>query len=188
LLTAWQAFEKIPRTLQRDVLLAGFGAVNRLLAQLLLKAGYAVDVISASLSETKARELGIRAVYRTQSQLLRKYFAIFDAVSCQSATQLVPHLKANGHIISILGRIPEPLDPPFTRTISYHEIALGALHQFGDAQDWHFLMDNGERLLAQVAAGELQVVKPVIFGFENLPQALANSEHNKHKTVVMVSE
>ncbi|MGL5336705.1 MAG: alcohol dehydrogenase catalytic domain-containing protein, partial [Enterovibrio sp.] len=46
LLTAWQAFEKIPRTLQRDVLLAGFGAVNRLLAQLLLKAGYAVDVIS----------------------------------------------------------------------------------------------------------------------------------------------
>ncbi|MGL5292003.1 MAG: alcohol dehydrogenase, partial [Vibrionaceae bacterium] len=65
---------------------------------------------------------------------------------------------------------------------------LGALHQFGDEQDWQLLMNNGERLLAQVAAGELQVTKPVIFSFANLPQALANSEHNKHKTVVTLSE
>ncbi|MGL5290348.1 MAG: alcohol dehydrogenase catalytic domain-containing protein, partial [Vibrionaceae bacterium] len=169
MLTAWQAFEKIPSRPQSDVLLAGFGAVNRLLAQLLLQAGYAVDVLSASLSETQARELGIRAVYRTQSQLTLKYFAVFDAVSSQSAAELVPHLKANGHITSILGRIPTPIDPPFTRTISYHEIALGALHQFGDEQDWQLLMNNGERLLAQVAAGELQVTKPVIFSFANLP-------------------
>ncbi|MGL4826946.1 MAG: alcohol dehydrogenase catalytic domain-containing protein [Vibrionaceae bacterium] len=188
MLTAWQAFEKIPLTLQRDVLLAGFGAVNRLLAQLLLKAGYVVDVLSASLSEAEARELGIRAVLSTQSQLSIKYFAIFDAVGGKTAAELVPHLRANGHVICILDRIPEPLDPPFTRTISYHEIALGALHQFGDAQDWQILMKNGEKLLAQVVSGELQVAQPAIFSFANLPQALANSEQSKQKTVVTLSQ
>ncbi|MCZ6404840.1 alcohol dehydrogenase catalytic domain-containing protein, partial [Vibrio parahaemolyticus] len=67
MLTAWQAFEKIPLTRHREVLVVGFGAVNNLLSQILVRAGYIVDVVSASLSEERAKSLGIRQVYRDQS-------------------------------------------------------------------------------------------------------------------------
>ncbi len=187
MLTAWQAFEKITSTRQREVLVVGFGAVNNLLSQILVKAGYVVDVVSSSLSEERAIKLGFRRVYREQSQIDMKYFAIFDAISGQNAAHLVPLLRANGHIVCIQDRIPEPIDPPFTRTISYHEIALGALHDFGDIEDWHVLMQNGEALLERISKGSVEVGVPVTFKFEQLLDALENSEVTKQKTVITLS-
>ncbi|MCK8044286.1 zinc-binding dehydrogenase [Shewanella sp. 1CM18E] len=187
MLTAWQAFEKIPLTRQREVLIVGFGAVNNLLSQLLVNAGYVVDVVSASLSEARANKLGLRQVYRDQSQIGIKYFAIFDAVSGESAAHLVPSLKANGHIVCIQDRIAKPIDPPFTRTISYHEIALGALHDFGDKQDWYALMQNGEALLEQITKGDVEISEPTTFNFEHMPEALTHSEMTKSKTVITLN-
>lgn len=187
MLTAWQAFEKIPLTLQREVLLVGFGAVNHVLAQLLIAAGYAVDVVSASLDSAQAAQLGIGHIYRQQAEVKQKYFAIFDAVGGKNSALLVPLLRANGHIICILDRIPTPIDPPFTRTISYHEIALGALHEFGDQQDWAALMQHGQALLTQIAQGSLKMAEPVSFEFEQMPAALEHSEKTKLKTVVSLS-
>lgn len=186
MLTAWQAFEKIPTISQKEVLIAGFGAVNSLLAQLLVNAGYVVDVISKSLSELDGKALGIRKVYRAQADVNGVYFAIFDAVSGENAASLVPYLRANGHIVCIQDRIPAPIDPPFTRTISYHEIALGALHDFGDNADWQALMHNGENLLNSIVAGKLKGAALNTFKFEQMPEALANSELSKQKTVVLV--
>ncbi|EGQ9521527.1 TPA: alcohol dehydrogenase catalytic domain-containing protein [Vibrio parahaemolyticus] len=187
MLTAWQAFEKIPLTRQREVLVVGFGAVNTLLSQFLLDAGYIVDVVSASLSKERAKRLGIRQVYREQSQINMKYFAIFDAVSGENAAYLVPLLRANGHIVCIQDRIAKPIDPPFTRTISYHEIALGALHDFGDKEDWYTLMQNGEALLERTANGGVEVSIPVTFKFEQMLDALEHSEFSKLKTVLTLS-
>ncbi len=184
MLTAWQAFEKIPLTRQREVLIAGFGAVNNLLSQILVNAGYVVDVVSASLSEKRAIKLGIRRVYREQPQVDMKYFAVFDAVSGENAADLVPLLRANGHIVCIQDRIPEPIDPPFTRTISYHEIALGALHDFGDVNDWNALMQNGEALLERIDKGNFKVNAPITFDFEQMSEALEHSELTKLKTVI----
>ncbi|MHA6615137.1 zinc-binding dehydrogenase [Photobacterium damselae] len=187
MLTAWQAFEKMPLTRQREVLVVGFGAVNNLLSQFLVNAGYTVDVVSVSLSEERAKSLGIRRVYREQSLIDMKYFAIFDAVSGVNAAHLVPLLRANGHIICIQDRIPKPIDPPFTRTISYHEIALGALHDFGDIEDWHVLMQNGEALLKRIASSGVEVSIPVTFKFEQMLNALEHSEFSKLKTVITLS-
>ncbi|OOX30501.1 alcohol dehydrogenase [Vibrio parahaemolyticus] len=187
MLTAWQAFEKIPLNRQREVLVVGFGAVNTLLSQFLLDAGYIVDVVSASLSKERAKRLGIRQVYREQSQINMKYFAIFDAVSGENAAYLVPLLRANGHIVCIQDRIAKPIDPPFTRTISYHEIALGALHDFGDKEDWYTLMQNGEALLERTANGGVEVSIPVTFKFEQMLDALEHSEFSKLKTVLTLS-
>ncbi|MEZ9368846.1 zinc-binding dehydrogenase [Shewanella sp. 10N.286.51.B2] len=187
MLTAWQAFEKIPLTRQREVLVVGFGAVNNLLSQILLDAGYIVDVVSASLSEERAQKLGIRQVYREQSQIDMQYFAIFDAVSGENAAHLVPLLRANGHIVCIQDRIAKPIDPPFTRTISYHEIALGALHDFGDKQDWHALMQNGEALLERITKSDVEISAPIIFNFADMPEALTHSEFTKLKTVITLS-
>ncbi|NVO59194.1 hypothetical protein HV359_02250 [Photobacterium damselae subsp. damselae] len=82
-------------------------------------------------------------------------------------------------------RIPKPIDPPFTRTISYHEIALGALHDFGDIEDWHVLMQNGEALLKRITSSGVEVSIPVTFKFEL--NALEHSEFSKLKTVITLS-
>ncbi|HDB1447952.1 TPA: zinc-binding dehydrogenase [Vibrio cholerae] len=187
MLTAWQAFEKIPLTLQKEVLIVGFGAVNNLLSQFLVNAGYAVDVVSVNLSEERAKSLGIRRVYREQSLIDMKYFAIFDAVSGENAAHLVPLLRTNGHIICIQDRIPKPIDPPFTRTISYHEIALGALHDFGDKEDWYALMQNGEALLERLANNSVKISIPTTFKFEQMLDALEHSELTKMKTVIALN-
>lgn len=184
MLTAWQAFEKIPSTRQREVLIVGFGAVNNLLSQFLVNSGYEVDVVSASLNDDRSAKLGIRKIYRDQSQVDAKYFAIFDAVSGENAASLVPLLRANGHIICIQDRIPKPIDPPFTRTISYHEIALGALHDFGDKEDWYTLMQNGEALLERIANGDVEISEPITFDFGYMLEALTHSEITKSKTVI----
>ncbi|QQL44889.1 alcohol dehydrogenase catalytic domain-containing protein [Sulfuriroseicoccus oceanibius] len=186
MLTAWQAVEKIPVKQGKRALVVGLGAVNKLLVQLLAQRGFVIDVVSASLSDAQAAELGIRRIYRALTEVPESYFAAFDAVGGKNAAMVVPCLMANGHIVCIQDRIPSPVDAPFTRTISYHEIALGALHEYGDREAWKELMADGESLLAQVLAGEINVEEPVTFPFDQLDLALRHSEGTKQKTVVIL--
>lgn len=184
MLTAWQALQKTPIREKHAVLLAGVGAVNKLLAQLLAARGVYVDAISANLSDEDAKKLKIRHVFRDRKEITSPYFAAYDAVGDNNSSLLVSHLQANGHIVSILERVPEPIDPPFTRAISYHEVALGALHDFGDDADWQQLMKDGEALMAQIQDNTLFVEQPVEFAFDDLPNALIHSKTTKQKTVV----
>lgn len=185
LLTAWQAFQKIPVISNQRVLITGMGAVNKLLAQLLTDVGFTVDVISKSLSEAQGTALKINKIYRDKPDF-SGYYAIFDANGQASATALVPYLRANGHIICILGRIDTPVDDAFTRTISYHEIALGALHNYGDKQQWQALIADGSELLSKIANGKIQVESPSVFTFENLNEALMFSKIEQKKAVVKI--
>ncbi|TMO48371.1 alcohol dehydrogenase catalytic domain-containing protein [Pseudoalteromonas ruthenica] len=184
MLTAWQAFSKIPAVKGAKVLITGMGAVNKLLAQMLSHSGFKVHVLSQSLTQEQADKLSIDAVFR-QAPSAGGYFALFDANGPDTARELVPLLQANGHVISILGRIDNPVDAPFTRTISYHEIALGALHDYGDSAQWQRLVRDGERLLEDVVAGHLQVEQPSEFAFDALNDALIFSKEEKQKAVVL---
>ncbi|SET34606.1 alcohol dehydrogenase catalytic domain-containing protein [Thorsellia anophelis] len=185
LLTAWQAFSKIPVKKGHRVLLTGMGAVNKLLSQLLARAGFHVDVISKSLTDEQADVLNIKTIYREKPEF-HHYHAIFDSNGQASATALVPYLRANGHIICILGRIDTPIDSAFSRTISYHEIALGALHTYGDKIQWHELMVDGRNLLESVIKGDIFVETPTEFRFELLNDALEFSKHQQKKAVVKI--
>ena len=186
MLTAWQAFSKVPVRKGADVLVSGMGAVNKLLAQMLSQAGFNVHVISGSFSQEQADEMGVKAIHRGKPEG-QTFYALFDANGPDYAASLVPLLEANGHVVSILGRIEVPVDAPFTRTISYHEIALGALHDYGDLSQWQRLVKNGEALLEQVAAQTLVVEIPNVFEFDNLNNALQFSKEDKRKAVVAVS-
>lgn len=186
MLTAWQAFSKVPINPGKSVLVVGVGAVNRIVAQLLSGAGFDVHALSDSLSESQATALGIHRLFRKAGELKPQYFAIFDAVSEASAASHVPHLKSNGHIVCIQDRINRPVDPAFTRNISYHEVGLGPLHQFGDSEDWACLMRDGEALLQRIQRGELLIEHPAEFAFEAFPEALHHSETTKQKTIVIV--
>ena len=186
MLTAWQAFSKVPVREGANVLVSGMGAVNKLLAQMLSQAGFNVHVISGSFSQEQADEMGVKAIHRGKPEG-QTFYALFDANGPDYAASLVPLLEANGHVVSILGRIEEPIDAPFTRTISYHEIALGALHDYGDLPQWQRLVKDGETLLEQVAAQSLVVEIPNLFEFDNLNKALQFSKEDKRKAVVTVS-
>lgn len=186
MLTAWQAFSKVPVRKGADVLVSGMGAVNKLLAQMLSQAGFNVHVISGSFTQEQADEMGVKAIHRGKPEG-QTFYALFDANGPDYAASLVPLLEANGHVVSILGRIEEPVDAPFTRTISYHEIALGALHDYGDLSQWQRLVKDGEALLEQVAAQSLVVEIPNLFEFDNLNKALQFSKEDKRKAVVTVS-
>ena len=186
MLTAWQAFSKVPVREGADVLVSGMGAVNKLLAQMLSQAGFSVHVISGSFSQEQADEMGVKAIHRGKPEG-QTFYALFDANGPDYAASLVPLLEANGHVVSILGRIEVPVDAPFTRTISYHEIALGALHDYGDLLQWQRLVKDGEALLEQVAAQSLVVEIPNLFEFDNLNKALQFSKEDKRKAVVTVS-
>lgn len=185
MLTAWQAFSKVPVREGADVLVTGMGAVNKLLVQLLSTAGFNVHVISRSFTQTQAEAMGAKSVFRNAPKD-QTFYALFDANGPEHATTLVPLLEANGHVVSILGRIEEPVDAPFTRTISYHEIALGTLHDYGDALQWQRLMRDGEALLNSVAEQSIIVEIPTIFEFEKLNDALQFSKQEKRKAVVTV--
>ena len=185
MLTAWQAFNKVPVREGADVLVTGMGAVNKLLVQLLSTAGFNVHVISRSFTQTQAEAMGVKSVFRNAPKD-QTFYALFDANGPEIAKTLVPLLEANGHVVSILGRIEDPVDAPFTRTISYHEIALGALHDYGDAAQWQRLMRDGEALLKSVAEQSIIVEIPTIFEFEKLNDALQFSKQEKRKAVVTV--
>lgn len=185
MLTAWQAFSKVPVRKGADVLVSGMGAVNKLLAQMLSQAGFNVHVISGSFSQEQADEMGVKAIHRGKPEG-QTFYALFDANGPDYAASLVPLLEANGHVVSILGRIEVPVDAPFTRTISYHEIALGALHDYGDLSQWQRLVKDGEALLEQVAEQTLVVEIPNVFEFDNLNNALQFSKEDKRKAVVAV--
>lgn len=184
MLTAWHAVSKLPPSPGAKVLVAGMGAVNKLTVQFLKRADYEVHALSGSLDEEEASALGITTVHRNKENLSCQYFAVIDAVSADNATELVSLLQANGHIVCIQGRIEKPVDPAFTRTISYHEVALGALHQYGDEETWTTLMKDGEALLEDIQAGLVTVDDPVLFPFSEMNHALSHSRQTKEKTVL----
>ncbi len=186
MLTAWQAFSKIPQVQGAKVLVTGMGAVNKMLVQLLSGAGFEVHALSGSVAEQQAQDLGVKQVFRAPP-VEGSYFALFDANGPEAAKSLVPLLQANGHVTSILGRIEQPVDAPFTRTISYHEIALGALHEYGDEEQWARLMKDGERFMTKVATGSMKLDAPRVFDFQDLNAALQFSREQKHKAVVKLS-
>ncbi|UAA37717.1 alcohol dehydrogenase catalytic domain-containing protein [Paraneptunicella aestuarii] len=187
MLTAILASEKIPVKANKRVLISGFGSVNKILTQILHKQGFSIDLLSASANQTQAEFLGITHIYRRVEALNSNYYAIFDATSPQRATELTQYLSANGHIVCIRGRVENHQFEPFTKTISYHEVALGALHHFGSDEDWQVLISKGEALLSDHLHNKLQLDSPVVFPFSDINQALTHSEKIRTKAVVAIT-
>lgn len=184
MLTAIQAFNKVPSMQSQKVLISGFGAVTKILIQILQSKGVHIDLLSSSADITEALSLGVNKVLRTHSQCQQEYRAVFDAKGKQSATKLASYLIANGHLVCIQDRIDEALFPAFTNSISYHEVALGALHNYGNAQAWAELMIAGEALITQLQKQNVSIDDLKVFPFEKLNEALTFSEEYKAKTVV----
>ncbi|WP_234834343.1 zinc-binding dehydrogenase [Sinorhizobium meliloti] len=110
------------------------GAVGGALLQLARSRGWIVHAVCSAAQSARVLRLGAATVLdyrqddwreiaarRAESQPLN---AIVDMVSGEHAASLAPLLTANGHLVCIQDRQEKTPLPPFTTTISLHEVGL----------------------------------------------------------------
>jgi NADPH2:quinone reductase len=178
MLTAWLALEKIPLQVGRRVLISGAGgAVGSYLLQLALARGFVVTTLSHERHHDRLRALGADACLNTPPTDGQSCYAVIDCTGATTARALASLLDANGHLVCIQGRLEHWPTTAFSQSISLHEVALGALHQYGSKADWARLTDAGEKLLQAMARKELQAEPLLIRDFQSLPQWLETLRH-----------
>lgn len=182
-LTAWLALDKLPVRERTRMLLSGAGgAVGNYLVQLAIQRDFAVTAMCNNRHWDRMRRFGVRKMVAgpissdqdLPTDLLGRYFAVVDAVGGDHAARISPALGANGHLVCIQDRLQTWPSGPFTRCISMHEVALGALHEFGSNEDWARLVMAGETIMRQVASGRLEPEPLIIRDFSDLPELLTN--------------
>lgn len=177
-LTAWLAIGKLPDSPGEALLISGAGgAVGCYLVQLAAARGWRVTAMCHARHRERMVSLGAHgwlpgALPDGETLSDPRFAAIIDSVGADHAMRLTPALRANGHIVCIQGRIPEWPSPAFGRALSLHEVALGALHQHGDAHDWARLTNAGAAMLQSIADGTLSPEPLVEDDFEQLPARL----------------
>lgn len=183
-LTAWQALAKVPEAPGRDVLIIGGGsATGTYLTQLAIQRGYRVWTTASTKHRESLLKAGVAGIfdYRDtgwRDALLRdlegrRLYAAVDNIGEQHAKSLVPLIGYNGHLVCIMGRLNSPAVPPFSTVISLHEVALGAIYQYGREENWEELRRSGAQLLNGIARGTMKTPAIATFQFDQLPDALA---------------
>lgn len=180
-LTAFQAIEKLPPGRGRTLLISGAGgAVGRYLVQLAVARGFAVTAMCNRRHWERLLALGVDECVEgplNDGQAWpvndpKRFFAIIDSVGADHAARLASALLANGHLVCIQGRVAQWPCSPFGRALSMHEVALGALHVYGDNAAWNALTQAGEQMLSEIAAGRLQAEPGIVGDFEGLAEQL----------------
>lgn len=187
-LTAWLAIEKLPVIPDAPLLISGAGgAVGHYLVQFAAARGFAVTAMCNQRHWQRLQAMGaqrciagpLAAGQSWPEADAASFYAVIDSVNEDHAARLTPALKANGHIIAIQGRLSEWPCAPFGRTLSMHEVALGALHWYGDDEAWQQLTAAGEKIMADLAAGRLVAEETVATGFDKLPELLDQLRHRQ---------
>ncbi|WP_322045075.1 zinc-binding dehydrogenase [Paraburkholderia sp. J67] len=178
-LTAWLAIDKVPVKPGQPLLVSGAGgAVGQYLIQLAVARGFVVTAMANA--RHRERLLALGAADCIDGPLAdsaawsggQRYFAVIDTVSGDHAARMADALRANGHLVCVQDRVAQWPCEPFGRTLSMHEVALGALHQHGDDDAWAQLRSEGEQMLAAVAEGRLEPQARVVRGFDALAELL----------------
>lgn len=192
-LTAWQALEKIPRQPGASLLIAGAGgSVGHFLVQLAQARGFEVSTMSSERHWLRMNVLGVSHCLgnTVPDPTIRqpRYYAAIDVVGPEHATQLAECLKANGHLVCIQGRVEQWPVPEFSQALSMHEVALGALHQYGDDEQWHILTQQGESMMGQMELENLHSQNLLTFSYDQLPaqlQALKNRNFSGKQVILL---
>lgn len=187
-LTAWLALEKLPIRFAAPLLISGAGgAVGHYLVQMAVARGFNVTAMCHPRHWDRLHAFGVTRCIEGPlpvgsgwpANAIGPFYAVIDSVDEDHAARLTPALQANGHIVSIQGRLTIWPNAPFGRTLSLHEVALGALHDFGDDEAWHRLTETGEQMLLDLANQRLQPLTTVVEAFSQLPELLEELRHRK---------
>lgn len=198
--TAYQSlFRKLPFDQVETILIhGGAGGVGGFGVQLAKLAGKTVISTASAHNHDYVKSLGADHVidYRSEDMKARVMEitngrgvdAVVDAVSRQSATDSLDALAFMGHIVYIAGAPDFTKVTPFTKVVSYHEIALGAAHQSNDERSEKDLAVMGDEMLKLMAEGKLDSMLKETISLEEVPQALVrlSERHVKGKMVAKV--
>ncbi|QGZ66186.1 zinc-binding dehydrogenase [Paraburkholderia acidisoli] len=185
-LTACLALDKLPDRKGARLLISGAGgAVGLYALQLAVRRGFEVDVMCHPRHWARLHELGAGACFEgaldassmwpTQNE--GRYFAILDSVDGAHAARLAPAISANGHLVCVQGRVQDWPSEPFGVSLSLHEVALGALHRYGNDADWARLVAMGVDFLDLVDHSQLRIETHIVGDFESLAERLDALKH-----------
>lgn len=198
--TAYQAvYQKLPIAQLKTIFIhGGAGGVGGFAVQLAKLAGKEVISTASRHNHEYVKSLGADYVldYR-ESDLAaevsritngRGVDAVIDAVSRQSSTDALDLIAFSGHLVHIAGAPDYTKIKPFTKSVSYHEVALGAAHQSGDAVAESNLARMGDEMLSLLAAGKISSMLKEIVRLEDVPSALSrlSERHVSGKIVANV--
>ncbi|TYS89146.1 zinc-binding dehydrogenase [Rossellomorea aquimaris] len=195
--TAYQALHrKLPLEKIDTILIhGGAGGVGGFGVQLAKLAGKTVISTASSHNHEYVKSLGADYVidYREEDVNLRVMEitngrgvdAVVDAVSRQSATDSLDALAYMGHMVYIAGAPDFTKIKPFTKVVSYHEIALAAAHQSNDMVAQKDFAVIGDQMLSLVEEGNLDTMLTEVVRLEEVPEALIrlSERHVKGKIV-----
>jgi NADPH:quinone reductase len=198
--TAYQSlFRKLPLDRVETILIhGGAGGVGGFAVQLAKHAGKKVISTASSHNHNYVKSLGADYAidYHLEDVTARVMEitnghgvdAVVDAVSRQSATDSLDTLAFLGHIVFISGAPDFTKVKPFTKSVSYHEIALGAAHQSGNHKAQQDLGIMGGEMLKLVSERKISSMLKEIISLEEVPDALSrlSERHVKGKIVAKI--
>lgn len=183
-LTAWQALQKFNLPPGSRVLVTGAsGAVGGALLQLARTRGWSIHAAASADQHPRVLKLGAAVAidYKREDWIdtlkavsaVSPFRAVFDVVSGDHAEKLASLLGVNGHLVCIQDRQEKPPFPPFTTTLSLHEVGLNAMHGHGhDRQEWGELMAAGTAIADAMQSGQFDPQVVEVAPFSDLPGAL----------------
>ncbi|MCT4790624.1 zinc-binding dehydrogenase, partial [Exiguobacterium mexicanum] len=182
--TAYQAiFEKLPMNAIDTVLIhAGAGGVGGFAIQLAKSLGKRVITTASVRNHKWVKQLGADEAidYNTEDWQQRVMEltdghgvnAVIDPVGRETATASLHVIAYNGHLVHIAGA-PEPgIIKPFTRVISYHEVALNAIHHQQDRISEANIVRIGSHMLRLLEAKEISSMIQETITFADIPEKL----------------
>lgn len=198
--TAYQAlFRKLPMENIKTILIqGGAGGVGGFGVQLAKNAGKTVISTASEHNHDYVKSLGADHVidYRDEDVRARVMEitnergvdAVLDTVSRESATNSLDLVAYGGHLAHIAGAPDYAHIKPFTKVISYHEVALNANHHQNDVAAEEDLAKMGDELLKLVAEGKVASLLERTISLEEIPQALEelSERHVKGKIVAKI--
>ena len=176
-LTAWLAIAKLPAQ-PGSLLIAGAGgAVGNYLVQIAARKGWEVTAQCHPRHHARLAAYGASVLPWDATLEDNSFYAAVDLRGSNEASGLFGKLRANGHLVTIQGRVPGWGTDPFGKCVSLHEVALGALHVHGDDRDWQCLRRAGRDIFCDLVEGRLIAEDCRVKAFEELPQLLNALKH-----------
>ncbi|WP_309247214.1 zinc-binding dehydrogenase [Priestia aryabhattai] len=184
--------------MQTILIHGGAGSVGGFGVQLAKNAGKIVFSTASAHNHEYVKSLGADYVidYREENVVEkvleltngRGVAAVLDTVSAKNATDSLDMIAYRGHLAHIAGAPDYTKVKPFTKVISYHEVALNAAHYIDDMIAQADLAKMGDELLALVAEKKVAPMIERIISLKEVPSALEelSKRHVKGKIIAEI--
>jgi NADPH:quinone reductase-like Zn-dependent oxidoreductase len=200
-MTAYQAIARKMNLQKGETILihGGAGGVGGFAIQLASQIGANIITTCSPENEDYVKQLGAHHVifYKTED-VHEKIMeitdqqgveAVLDTVSRQNATDSLKSIGFNGRIAFIAGNPDYSAVKPFSQALSFHEIALGAVHFSNNIKQQKDLAKMNEELAQLVVREKISSMITEKISFEEIPEGLKklSERHVRGKIVAVIA-